>query len=465
MISPLESKILDGNCEALGISVDVLMDNAGAALYDVVSEEFPEKRILIVCGPGNNGGDGLACAKLFGKKADAAMLFPPESIRTDAAERQFGLLKKRPAMFSGVPLDRYDVIVDCVLGIGVRPPLKDEYLSYVNEIKKFKGSVVSADVPTGFGTEDSIVPDITVTFHDVKEGMTEAGCGKIMIKKIGIPEDASHIVGPGDMLRYPVPKKDSHKGENGRLLVIGGGPYIGAPAMAGMAAFRTGVDLVHVATPETSFVPIAAMTPTFIMHRISGDVLSPDDVNGLLELSERTDAVLIGPGLGTSDATMEAVRMFVSECGRPVVVDADGITAIGSMRTIPGNVIITPHHKEFEVFSGSASADPDTVKEVSKDRNVTVLLKGAEDVIVRNDRIRVNLTGTPAMTAGGTGDVLSGIVAGLLSKRMNTFDAACLGAYICGVAGEYAFFEYSYGMIATDVIDNIPNVLIDHLEG
>ena len=465
MISPLESKILDRNCEALGLSVDILMDNAGTALADVVSKNFPEKKILIVCGPGNNGGDGLACAGHLGKKADVALLFPPDMIRTDAALRQLNKLKKRPVMFFETSAEKYDVIVDCVLGIGVRPPLRNEYLDYVSEVKKFKGRVVSADVPTGFGTEDFIVPEITVAFHDLKEGMTETNCGKIIVKDIGIPEDASHIVGPGDMLRYPIPKKDSHKGENGRLLVIGGGPYIGAPAMAGMAAFRIGTDLVHVATPEISFVPITAMTPTFIMHRLSGDALSKKDVKGLLELSEKADAVLIGPGLGTSGGTMEAVCEFVSKCAKPMVIDADGISAVSSMPFLPDNVIITPHHKEFEVFSGSAPIDPGAVTEVSQKRNVTVLLKGAEDVIAQNDKIRMNRTGTSAMTAGGTGDVLSGIVAGLLSKGMSTFDAACLGAYICGVAGEYAFFEYSYGMIATDVIDNIPNVLIDHLDG
>ena len=465
MISPLESKILDRNCEALGISVDILMDNAGAALADVVSERFPEKKILIVCGPGNNGGDGFACAGHLGKKADVALLFPPDMIRTDAALRQLNKLKKRPVMFFDISTEKYDVLVDCVLGIGVRPPLRNEYLDYVDEVKRFKGHVVSADVPTGFGTEDFIVPEVTVTFHDLKEGMTEADCGKIIVKDIGIPGDASRVVGPGDMLRYPIPEKDSHKGENGRLLVIGGGPYIGAPAMAGMAAFRIGTDLVHVATPEPSFVPIAAMTPTFIMHRISGDALSKKDVNGLLELSKKADAVLIGPGLGTSGGTMEAVREFVSKCDRPMVIDADGISAVSSMPLLPNNVIITPHHKEFEVFSGSAPIDADIVAEVSEKRNVTVLLKGAEDLIAKSGKIRLNRTGTPAMTVGGTGDVLSGVVAGLLSKGMDAFDAACLGAYICGVAGEYAFFEYSYGMIATDVIDNIPNVLIDHLDG
>jgi NAD(P)H-hydrate epimerase len=147
-----------------------------------------------------------------------------------------------------------------------------------------------------------------------------------------------------------------------------------------------------------------------------------------------------------------------------MVIDADGITAVSVMSVMPPNTIITPHRKEFERFSGFPANSCDLM-EVSKKRNVAMLLKGVSDVIVHDDTKRTNRAGTPAMTVGGTGDVLSGIVAGLLSKHMDTFDAACLGAYICGRAGEKAFDEFSYGMIATDVIDMIPKVLKDHLKG
>jgi len=368
-------------------------------------------------------------------------------------------------MFSEIDVERYDVIVDCVLGTGARSPIAGVYLDYVDRIKKFKGNVVSADVPTGFGTGCSFVPDVTVTFHDIKEGMTEKNCGEIVIADIGIPEDASRLVGPGDMLRYPIPKTDSHKGQNGRLLIIGGGPYIGAPAMAGMAAFRVGADLVHIATPKPSFVPIAAMTPDFIMHQTSGDVLTENDVAGLLELSKKVDAVLIGPGLGTAEETMKAVRGFVNGCKKPIVVDADGITAVSSIPIMPDNVTITPHHREFAAFFGKEyDNEVETIKRMSGERNVTVLLKGADDIIAQCGRVRINTTGTPAMTVGGTGDVLAGIVSGLLAKGMSSFDSACVGAYICGTAGEYAYMEYSYGMMATDVINEIADVLMDHLD-
>ncbi|MCL2143788.1 MAG: NAD(P)H-hydrate dehydratase [Methanomassiliicoccaceae archaeon] len=460
----MESRIIDRNCEALGVSLETLVDNAGGALHRILSKEYAGKKILIVCGIGNNGADGFACAKRFGRKATVALLLPPEMIKTNAARHHFELLDRKPVMFSDVSLDQYEVIVDCVLGIGARSPLDAVYNDYIKKLKKFKGRIVSSDVPTGFGTRDSVQPNVTVTFHDTKEGMNEDNCGKIIVADIGVPEEAVHVAGPGDMLLYPLPKEDSHKGENGRLLVVGGGPYIGAPAMAAMASLRAGVDLVRIATPKRSFMPIASMTPNFIMHELSDDILTEKDVRSLLELAKKVDAVLIGPGLGTDEGTMAAVREFVLRCNKPAVVDADGITAISLMSVVPGNVIITPHKREFEDFSGFALKSCDLL-EISERRNVTILLKGVTDVIVRGEKKKTNRSGTSAMTVGGTGDVLSGIVAGLLSKGMDTFDAAYLGAYICGSAGEKAFKELSYGMTATDVVDAIPKVLKDHLKG
>ncbi|MCL2785977.1 MAG: NAD(P)H-hydrate dehydratase [Methanomassiliicoccaceae archaeon] len=464
MISRLESKIIDENCEALGVPIDTLMDNAGEALFEVLVNKFGEKRILIVCGVGNNGGDGMSCARRLGKKATVAMMFPPSEIKSAAARRQFETLPKKHVMFSDVSLDHYDVIVDCVLGVGARTLTDPLLRDYLKKLKSFKGQIVSADIPTGFGTKDAVTPDITVTFHDIKDGMTEANSGKIIVADIGIPREAIHCVGVGDMLRYPIPNADSHKGENGRLLVIGGGPYVGAPAMSAMAALRTGVDIVRVAVPKRCFVPVASMTPSFVMHELPDDILREIDVKHLLELSKKVDAVLIGPGLGTDDDTMAAVREFILRCDKPTVVDADAIVAIASMAVLSREVIVTPHKHEFEEFSGFALASCDLMS-IAKKRNVTMILKGETDVIVSNDKKKINNSGTPAMTVGGTGDVLSGIVAGLLSKGMDKFNSACLGAFICGTAGEMAFKEFSYGLTATDVIDMIPKVLRDNLKG
>lgn len=467
MMGPLDSRIIDINSEALGVSVAELMDNAGRVLADYVAEEFPGKRILIVCGSGNNGGDGLAAAHhLKGKtKVTVALLDPPENIRTDASRVRLAMLRPRPKRFAKTNIEDHDVIVDCVLGVGMNGPLRENVRGYLNALRKFKGSIVSADVPTGFGTGEAVVPYATVTFHDIKMGMDETNSGKIIVGDIGIPADAWETVGPGDMLRYPIPDNNSHKGRNGRLLVIGGGPYIGAPAMSAMASLRTGVDIVRIATPSKSFVPIACMSPSFIMHELPGDVLGQEHLEALSELTERVDCVLIGPGLGRDPATSAAVSEFVRTCRKPMVIDADAIAAAGGLEHYSETpLIFTPHRGELEIMmgfmpSGSSASD----YSLKRGKNVIIVSKGKVDEITDGRNARRNTTGTAAMTVGGTGDALAGIIAGLVAKGMEPFDAACLGAYIGGEAGERAFSKYSYGMTAPDMIECIPEVLRESL--
>lgn len=451
-MSPLDSRILDINSESLGVSVEDLMENAGSALAETIGELFPDKKVLFVCGHGNNGGDGFVAARLM--KADVMTLTGP---KTQLAKKKAELVEPMP--FDASSLKDYDVIVDCALGTGLRGELRAPYDSYVDAINDYGGFVVSCDIPSGLGTGKAVIPDVTVTFHDIKEGMDTENSGTIIIADIGIPGEAYGFIGTGDMLRYPVPKADSHKGQNGRLLIIGGGPYIGAPAMSALAALRIGTDLVHIATPDASFSQISSFSPTFIMHRLDGKVLTPDHIPMLLELSGKADAVLIGPGLGTDEGTVAAVREFISKCKLPTVVDADGITAVGSepiARDAP--LIFTPHHNEFKRLSGGKD-----VRTTAEAFGAVIVLKGKEDVITDGKRLRNNRTGSPGMTVGGTGDVLSGAIAGLLSKGMDPFDAGCLGAYICGRAGELSYDEYSYGMMPTDVIDNIARVLRSEL--
>ncbi len=452
MIRPIDSAVMDVNSEMMGIKVKDLMENAGSALAEVINDLFPDTKVLFICGSGNNGGDGYVAARIMG--ADVMALAEP---RTDLSKEQAGLVRSIP--FDPEKIEDYDVIVDCALGTGLHGNLRAPYDSYVDRLNEFDGIIVSCDIPSGLGADKAVIPDVTVTFHDLKEGMDTENSGTIFIMDIGIPQDAYDIVGKGDMKRYPVPDDDSHKGQNGRLLVIGGGPYVGAPAMAALAALRVGTDLVHIATPESSFQGICAVSPAFIMHRLEGDVLTKGSHDILMELSKGCDAVLIGPGLGRDKKTVEAVRKFVIECDKPIVIDADGINAVAGMDlTKDTPVIYTPHHAEYRKLS-----DVDDPKDAAKGLKAVIVLKGKEDIITDGDRVRRNLTGTPGMTVGGTGDVLAGTIAGLLSKGMDAFDAGCLGAYICGKAGEMSFDEFSYGMLPTDMIDNIGRVLRSEL--
>ncbi len=456
-MTPLDSRVSDANAEALGVKIRDLMGTAGSKVAEVLKTRFPGKRCLFVCGPGNNGGDGFAAALLMDPSlSKVALLCEPSRIHSDESRFYYSLLECPIEQYSGTLLNDADVIVDCALGTGVGGRVREPYRTFMTEAQASGRTIVSVDVPSGLGTDLTIRPDITVTFMDTKTGMSEDNCGEIVIADIGIPYDAYRCVGPGDMLRYPVPGRDSHKGQNGRLMIVAGGPYFGAPAMAACSALRTGADIVRLFSPASVHADLARASPVLMITDLPGDRLTPESVELLLRESENYDAVLIGPGLGTAEDTMEAVRGFVSGCHTPLVIDADGLTAIAEMR-LQCPAILTPHRGEFERLGGGNPED------LARIMGATILLKGAADTVTDGARTRINKTGTPAMTGAGTGDVLAGCVASLLSKGMDPFDAACLGAYICGKAGEDAFQSKSYGLIATDIVDSIPNVLREGL--
>lgn len=454
MISPSDAKVFDANSESLGISVDDLMMNAGRALADVVSGYAAGRKVLFVCGGGNNGGDGYAAASILG--ADAVMLSEP---RTKAARRRMEEMTGCVQEYRTGCITEYDVIVDCALGTGAKGAPRGIYASFVDELNSSGRFVISADVPSGFGTDLRVRPDVTVTFHDLKTGMNEDTCGRIMVADIGIPQEAILFVGPGDILRYPVPGDDSHKGDNGRVLVIGGGPYTGAPAIAASAALRTGCDLVRIASPKQSASVIAAMSPSFMVTELSCKSLCRKDLSRLSDLCGTADTVLIGPGIGPGAPSRSAAAEFIGTCRTPMVIDADGLNAIaGKDMRFSSPVVLTPHRGEMTRLLGCEPDDAGVMAFAGRTGSV-VLLKGREDMITDGVRVRYNRTGCPGMTVGGTGDALAGSVAGLMSKGMEAFDAACLAAYICGLAGEHAFRKLSYGMTAPDVVESIPRVL------
>ena len=464
MITSLDSSVIDANCEAMGIGVPILMANAGRAIATVLSERFPEKRIAFVCGSGNNGGDGMSAAgEMDAGNTTVYLLKPKTSIKSEYIQGVLSGLKCRIKEFTDFDPSLHDILVDCALGTGSSGEVKPPYDSFIRTANEFSGIVVSVDIPSGLGTRLYIKPDMTITLHEIKEGMTHENSGEIIVKDIGIPDEAYENVGPGDMKRYPVPAADSHKGSNGKLLVIGGGPFYGAPALSALAAMRVGVDIVRLAIPENCATLSGAFSPVLMISKLSGDTIRADHYEYLLKLSKQHDAVLIGPGVGVYDSTTETLRQLVMEATVPVVVDADGLNALGRGFVAQGKTILTPHIKEFERLGGDPDNAEESLMKLAKKTNSIILLKGKTDMISDGEKIRFNNTGCAAMTSAGTGDVLSGIVAGLLSKGMSRFDAAALGAFISGKAGEFAFEEKSYGLIATDIIETIPKVLKEYL--
>ena len=478
MISPLEMRVLDRNAQYFGISTLDLMEAAGKAVAEVARSEFGAagKRVLVLCGTGNNGGDGLVAARHLSKEARVTVLLArsPDQFDTKEAQTNFERLRDVQILAG---LDRSeeaiaaaDLLIDALLGIGAEGSLREPFASLVRQVNGSGKPILSVDVPSGFGTESMVRPTVTVALHDLKEGMTSDDGGRIRIVDIGIPSKVTTMIGPGEFLLYPVPRATSHKGENGRLLVIAGGPYTGAPALVGFGSLGIGIDLVHIATPASAATVVASYSPTFIVHPLVGHRLLREDLRQIIELTTRVDAVAIGPGLGDASGTLEAIREVVRSIPLPMVLDADAIKAVAAdPKCLVGKkAVLTPHSREFQLLSGKALPDApeeraDTVRETAKARGATILLKGHVDIVTDGMRLKFNYTGNPGMTAGGTGDVLCGLTAGLIAKGMPPYDAARLAAFTNGAAGDLAFEEKSYGLTSVDVANQLGRVLAKFL--
>lgn len=472
MITFSEAKALDINAQTLGTTAEQMMERAGKAVADAALRHFPDvRKILVFCGSGNNGGDGFVAARYLaekGKDVNVVLLEAPAKIRTEESKNNFERLRKTGVKISEWEgkIPKCDIVLDALLGIGVSGKLKEPYRSCVAAVNKSRIPVISIDVPSGLGSDMYVKPDITVTFHDEKEGM-KGRSGKIIVADIGIPAEAQECVGTGDLkVFYPLPKQDSHKGENGIVLVVGGGPYTGAPALVAFAAYRTGVDVSHLAVPEKIWQVVAGFSPNFIVSPLEGDVIAPAHVKNIVGLSKKCNAVVLGNGAGADERTIDALAECIKCIDKPMVIDADGIKALANVRyDLSGKVVVaTPHAGEFLKLTGEKLPD-DTegrrqmVREWSEKLGITILLKGPVDIISDGARTKMNRIHNQGMTVGGTGDVLAGIVGALLSKGVEPFYAAALGAYINGFAGDLAFEEKWFSLLATDIIEKIPDVL------
>nr|WP_319538967.1 NAD(P)H-hydrate dehydratase [uncultured Methanospirillum sp.] len=450
IITPERMRVIDTNARVLGVSDLQLMESAGHALADVVRRYHPTS-VLILCGSGNNGGDGMVAARLLTRETEVTILYYDSPKMSPACRTQLSVLQNcavklfpmrckddlltREHLFS-----QSDLIVDALLGTGVAGDLKEPYKSCVYLANETKLPIISADMPT-----PGIIPTVICSFHRAKSEGSET-------VDIGIPVLAEICTGPGDLLLIPDRRSSAHKGIGGSLLVIGGGPYQGAPYLTGMAALRAGADIVRVASPSYLQFPDLIHVPT------KREQISEDDIDSLAGLCERADVVVCGMGLGPD--SHQVVSAIAPYC-RKAVFDAD---ALRLPLPVAKETIYTPHAGEFARITGKnpgteIHARADVVRNAATDG--TVLLKGEVDVISDGEEIRFNRTGTPAMTVGGTGDILAG-VCGALFAVLHAFDAACIGAYVTGSAGEIITEQMGYGLTAQDLLPVIPQILYRH---
>ncbi|MDD1752863.1 MAG: NAD(P)H-hydrate dehydratase [Methanotrichaceae archaeon] len=463
-ISSEEMHAIDVNCMYFGILPLQLMESAGAALAREVRARSRGGKIAVVAGRGNNGGDAFVAARhLNGFEVDIYLLGRSVDISTEEAKRNWDILERLNFSLVEVkdagdlPLKEHDLIVDAIFGTGVRGPIKGLESQAIDAINSCRKPIISVDVPSGLGTNKVVQPMLTVTFHRPKLGLP----GEVKVLDIGIPAEAEFFVGPGDLWLIGKRSKDAHKGDNGRILVIGGGPYTGAPALTAMAALRAGADIATVATPKSASDTIASFSPNLIVRELKGDHLNPNDLDVLKDLIPRHDVVVIGMGLGRDPETKTALSQILPLCDK-TVIDADAL-----LPGLPLKGIITPHAGEFkrlsrislpEINDSHYEERIDPLKRYAKEKGLVILLKGRVDLITDGEIVRGNTTGNPGMTVGGTGDVLAGVTAAFYS-RTSALRAAVASAFVNGRAGDFVYADKDYGMVATDLIEKIPDAM------
>ncbi|MFB6133833.1 MAG: NAD(P)H-hydrate dehydratase [Halanaeroarchaeum sp.] len=469
MITSDRMAAVDKNATALGVSERQLMESAGNAVARAVrSAAEPGDAVHVVAGRGNNGGDGFAAARFLSEyDVTVTLLGRPSAIRSDVARSNWDALEAAAIRTrvvtdsTAIEIGSPAVVVDAILGTGVTGAPREPERTAIETVNATDAAIVSVDAPSGMDVDTGTVVDVAVgadrivTFHDVKPGLE--GRDDVSVADIGIPRAAETFVGPGDLLPLDRPSQ-SHKGDFGRVMVVGGGPYTGAPALAGQAALRSGADLAYVTAPEPVADEIQGYSEDLIVEPLVGTRLLPAHVDELLERADGRDVVLIGAGLGYTSDTVNAVGEFLEAYGGKVVVDADALSAVPRVST-EASVICTPHQGELLAVGGPQAEDwRDRAAEVeayAAELGHTLLVKGAMDVISDGVTTRVNRTGNPGMTVGGTGDVLAGVTAALF-VRLEPAQAAAVGAYANGVAGDDVVEANGYGLQASDLLDALP---------
>src|ERR1700674_5305743 len=517
IVSAPEMREIDrATSERFGVPSITLMENAGSAVARFVLSDYPQaERVAIVCGKGNNGGDGFVVARKLveaGRAVRVLLLCDPKELRGDAAAMFQKMLETlRPLNIApqivreasgldssdAAEIFAADVIVDAILGTGFHPPVSPLYAAAIGKMNAASVPIVAVDIPSGAnadamqaqtasGFSDKARADAIVTFTAPRPAHVFAGLssGATVIAPIGSPPEAIvsqlglHLSTPPDFAPLLAPRvREGNKGSYGHVLVIGGSlGKAGAAGMAGFAALRAGAGLSAVATPLSVLATIASFHPELMTEpmaetkdgTISLRALGP----GLDALLERRTLIAIGPGISRNSETADFVRRIVkrrdtSSVG-DMVVDADALNAFeGSASQLNGRgrtVVITPHPGEMSRLTGLSIAEIqanrlEVARNFAREHELIVVLKGHRTLIAAPDgAVWVNPTGNPGMATGGTGDVLTGMVAGLIAQHpQHALEATALAVYLHGLAGDLA--NESVGensLVATDLVRFLP---------
>jgi hydroxyethylthiazole kinase-like uncharacterized protein yjeF len=467
-----------------GIKGAVLMENAGRAVADEVSRRFPDaETVMVLCGPGNNGGDGFVAARHLrerGYKVRLGFNGDPIRLPTDAAAMA-KLWSEGRVKLSADLLAGSDVVVDALFGAGLARPIEGAFAELIDDVNASGLPVVAIDVPSGIdGTTGevrgtAIEAVSTVTFFRLKPGHLllpgRLHCGEVKLAQIGIPDSLLTTIAPKAfanepllwLSNFPWPKPEGHKYARGHAVVVSGPAYsTGAARLGARGALRVGAGLVTVASPRDA-IKVNAAQLTAIMVREANDARALAN----LLADERKNAVLIGPGILVGERTKELVFAALAS-NAAVVLDADAITSFSddakrlfaAIRSRKAPVIMTPHDGEFARLFGDirAASKLERAREAAARSGAVILLKGSDTVVAAPDAIAsVNATTSQWLATAGSGDVLGGMVAGLLAQRMTAFQAASAAVWLHGSAAK----AFGPGLIAEDIPEMLPGVLRD----
>ena len=502
--------------EGVGIPGIVLMETAGSAIVRAIEQHYPTcRRIGIFAGKGNNGGDGIVIARQLvhaGHDVNLFLVSPQESFTGEACTnlqiaKNLGLWIKEiltgAELKSDANIANCELLVDAIFGTGLRGVVRDPIASVINTINSLRTPILSVDLPSGLDANTGhplgtcVQADRTVTIGLPKRGvLVHPGAefaGNLEVVDIGFPEQVIDAQGikvnwttTTQASQWVPPRPSaSHKGTYGRVLVVAGSPGMtGAAALASEAALRAGAGLVTLATPKHLNPILEGLLPevmTLALPETDAGSLSVSATSAILEFAEKTKSVLaIGPGLSQHPDTVLLVHQLVREnreqaLNLRMVVDADGLNALSQVPEVISlldrEAILTPHPGEMSRLTSSSvpSLEADrirTAQQFASEHNLTLIFKGAPTVTgLPNGDVWINSTGNPGMATGGMGDVLTGIIAGLMAQGISSERAAVLGVYIHGLAGDMTAEVFGmHGLIASDVLKAVPRAISSLIE-
>ncbi|HYC04458.1 MAG TPA: NAD(P)H-hydrate dehydratase [Azospirillaceae bacterium] len=474
LLTTAEMYAADRAAMAGGVPGTTLMERAGRAVARAIVERWSPRPVAVLCGPGNNGGDGFVAARHLeeaGWPVRVALLGDPAGLTGDAAWAASNwdgpVLPADPSVLAGAGL-----VLDALFGAGLARPLAGGVAGLVRAVAESGLPVAAVDVPSGVSGDDGAVHGaaapaaLTITFFRPKPGHLllpgRALCGELVVADIGIPDAVLHGIGPRafangpGLWTHPWPRLDGHKYARGHALVLGGGVMTGAARLAARAALRAGAGLVTVAAPASA-VPIYAQSLAALI------VQPADDASAFEALLDdpRRNAVLLGPGAGPDGILRDAVRAALDR-GKACVLDADVFAAFaGDLAALkPGlgpHCLLTPHEGEFtRLFPGLGGSKLERARAAARLSGACVLLKGADTVVAHPDgRAAINRNAPPDLATAGSGDVLAGFAAGLMAQGLDGFEAGCGAAWLHGETGRAA----GPGLVADDLPEALPAIL------